>query len=75
MAYGLTNMGSAVKAVAYGLRWSPAIADDLTCKDWPFTGHQVRRWTTIASTWNKTHVRTHDNGIYTLVTVLYQREA
>ena len=69
-AYGLTNIESAVKAVAYGLRWSSAVAGDLTCKDWPFTGQKVRRWTTIESTWNKTHVPTQDNEIYTLVTVL-----
>ena len=64
LAYGLTNIESAVKADAYGLRWSSAVAGDLTCKDRPFTGQKVRRWTTIESTWNKT-----------FVTVLYQRKA
>ncbi len=75
LAYGLTGTESAVKAVAYGLRWSSAVAGDLACRDWPFTGQKVRRRTTIESTWNKTHVRTHGNEIYTLVSVLYQREA
>ena len=68
LAYGLTNIESAVKAVAYGPRWSSVVAGDLTCKDWPFTGQKVRGWTTIESTWNKTHVCTHDNEIYMLVT-------
>ena len=64
-----------MKAVAYDHIWSSAVAGDLTGKDWPFTGQKVRRRTTIESTWNKTHVRMHDDEIYTLVTVLYQREA
>ncbi len=68
LAYGLTRAESAVKAEAYGLR-SSAVAGDLTCKDWPFTGQKVRRRTTIESTWTKTHVHTHDNEIYTLVSV------
>ncbi len=75
LAYGLPNTENAAKAVAYGLRWSSAVAGDLTCKDWPLTDQKVRRRTTVESTWNKTHVRTHDNETYTLVTVLYQREA
>ena len=37
LAKGLTNIESAVKALAYGLRVSSAVAGDLTCKDWPFT--------------------------------------
>ncbi len=75
LAYGLTYIDSAEKAVAYGLRWSSAVAGERTCKDWPITGQRVRRRTTIESTLHKTHVRTHDDEIYTLVTVLYQREA
>ncbi len=45
VAYGLTSRETAVKAVAYGLRWSSEVAGDLTCKDWPFTGQKVRRTT------------------------------
>ncbi len=33
LAYGLRYIDSAVKAVAYGLRWLSAVAGDLTCKD------------------------------------------
>ncbi len=69
MVYGLTVTERAVKAEAYGLRWSAAVAGGLTCKDWPFAGQKVRRRTTIESTWNKTHVGTHNNEIYTLVSV------
>ena len=70
-AYGLTNTQGAVKAVSYGLRWSSAVTGDLTCRDWPVTGQKVRRITTIIeSTWNKRHVRMHDDEIYTLVIVL-----
>ena len=29
-AYGLTNIQSAMKAEAYGIRWSSAVAGDLT---------------------------------------------
>ncbi len=45
------------------------------CKDWPITGQKVHRTTTIESTWTKIHVRMHDDEIYTLVSVLHQREA
>ncbi len=43
-------MESAVKAVAYGLSGSSAVAGDLTCKDWLFTGQKVHRRMTIECT-------------------------
>ncbi len=42
-----------MKAEAEDLGGSSAVAGDLACKDWPFTGQKVRRRTTIENTWSK----------------------